>query len=90
MVFQEKNSAEGHNVGCLLAFPHFRDCGIGTFLISLSYELTKRKGQVGGPEMPLSDLGRRAYIRFWKWKISSALLQRITPGETHVCVSDLQ
>jgi len=34
-------------------------------MISLSYELSKIENNVGSPERPLSDMGRKGYICWW-------------------------
>jgi histone acetyltransferase MYST1 len=35
-------------------------------LISLSYEIAKRQRTAGGPERPLSDLGKIAFHSYWR------------------------
>ncbi|KAL7525954.1 hypothetical protein ACHAXR_001238, partial [Thalassiosira sp. AJA248-18] len=42
---KEKVSAEDYNLACILTFPQFQKCGYGKFIISLSYELSKREGK---------------------------------------------
>jgi histone acetyltransferase MYST1 len=70
---KEKSSAENYNLACILTFPPYQRHGYGKFLISLSYELTKREGKVGSPEKPLSDLGKLSYRSYWTYVLLSVL-----------------
>ncbi|KAI0563982.1 Histone acetyltransferase [Gracilaria domingensis] len=64
------------NVACILTFPPHQKKGIGKFLISLSYELTRREQKAAGPEHPLSDLGQLSYRSYWKYAIVRYLKSR--------------
>jgi MOZ/SAS family len=71
---KEKLSWDNNNLACILVFPPWQRRGFGQVLMGLSYLLSKRDGRLGGPEKPLSELGRRAYIHFWAGTISRYIL----------------
>ena len=71
---KEKYSDVGYNLACILTFPCHQRKGYGRFLISFSYELTKKEEKVGSPEKPMSDLGQQAYKPYWTSTIIDFLL----------------
>jgi histone acetyltransferase MYST1 len=74
---KEKNSQENYNLSCILTYPPYQRKGYGKFLISLSYELTKREEKIGSPEKPISDLGMISYKSYW----TCVLLEALTGAE---------
>lgn len=92
---KEKMSWDNNNLACILVFPPWQRKGLGALLMGASYEISRREGILGGPEKPISDLGRKGYRRFWsgeiaRWLLSLDLGSRDAAGqETLVDVEDV-
>ena len=71
---KEKMSWDNNNLACILIFPPWQRKGLGALLMGISYEISRREGLLGGPEKPISDLGKRGYRRFWAGEIARWLL----------------
>lgn len=72
---KEKMSWDNNNVACILVFPPWQRRGLGQILIAASYELGRQEGRFGGPERPLSTLGRRGYLSYWCGEVVRNVLQ---------------
>jgi GNAT superfamily N-acetyltransferase len=71
---KEKLSWDSNNLACILVFPPWQKRGFGQVLMGVSYYLGQREGRLGGPEKPLSELGRRAYVQYWAGMICRYIL----------------
>ncbi|PNS20730.1 hypothetical protein CAC42_2975 [Sphaceloma murrayae] len=71
---KEKMSWDNNNVACILVFPPWQRRGLGQILMGVSYELSRREGRLGGPEKPLSSLGRKGYLAYWSASIARSIL----------------
>ncbi|TWU78283.1 hypothetical protein ED733_008307 [Metarhizium rileyi] len=71
---KEKMSWDNNNLACILVFPPWQRKGLGALLMGASYEISRREGILGGPEKPISDLGKKGYRRFWSGEIARWLL----------------
>ncbi|ORY04263.1 acyl-CoA N-acyltransferase [Clohesyomyces aquaticus] len=85
---KEKMSWDNNNLACILVFPPWQRQGIGQMLMGASYEMSKREGRLGGPEKPLSELGRLAYQHYWSATLSRAILS--SPSKKTLSVLDLR
>ncbi|KAF2457579.1 acyl-CoA N-acyltransferase [Lineolata rhizophorae] len=84
---KEKLSWDNNNLACIIVFPPWQRKGYGQILMGVSYELSKRERRLGGPEKPLSELGRKGYLAFWSSTIARCLLGR--PAKKNVTVRKL-
>jgi histone acetyltransferase MYST1 len=85
---KEKFSDVGYNLACILTFPSHQRKGYGRFLISFSYELSKKEEKVGSPEKPMSDLGQQAYKPYWASTIVDFLLNQC-PNANNMSIMDI-
>jgi hypothetical protein len=67
-------SWDHNNLACILVFPPWQRKGLGKILMGVSYELSRREDRVGGPEKPLSELGRKGYMQFWQARVARTVL----------------
>ncbi|KAL6721210.1 SAS complex subunit [Lecanora helva] len=72
---KEKMSWDNNNLACILVFPPWQRKGFGKILMGVSYELSRREKRIGGPEKPLSELGRIGYMQFWTARVTKAILE---------------
>ncbi|KAF7199683.1 histone acetyltransferase KAT6A isoform X2 [Nothobranchius furzeri] len=94
---KEKHCQQKYNVSCIMILPQYQRQGYGRFLIDFSYLLSKREGQPGSPEKPLSDLGRLSYMAYWRSVVLECLHElhdrRITIRQlsklTGICPQDI-
>ncbi|KAI5279393.1 hypothetical protein KEM52_004397, partial [Ascosphaera acerosa] len=69
---KEKLAWDPNNLACILIFPPYQRRQLGKLLMGVSYKLSAWEfegGMVGGPERPLSEMGRRSYLRFWQERL---------------------
>ncbi|KAE8351038.1 acyl-CoA N-acyltransferase [Aspergillus coremiiformis] len=74
---KEKLSWDANNLACILIFPPYQHKQLGKLLMGVSYKISdweKDGGLIGGPEKPLSEMGRKSYSRFWEERIARYLL----------------
>ncbi|ROT35809.1 hypothetical protein SODALDRAFT_328201 [Sodiomyces alkalinus F11] len=71
---KEKMSWDNNNLACILVFPPWQRKGLGGLLMGVSYEMSRRERILGGPEKPISELGRKGYKRYWAGEIARWLL----------------
>ena len=72
---KEKMSWDNNNLACILIFPPWQRKGLGSILMGVSYEISRREEILGGPEKPISDLGKKGYKMFWGREIARWLLE---------------
>ena len=78
---KEKLSWDNNNVACILVFPPWQRKGLGVLLMGVSYEISRREELLGGPEKPISELGKKGYKRFWAGEIARWFLSLQGPED---------
>ncbi|KAL3462985.1 acyl-CoA N-acyltransferase [Aspergillus heterothallicus] len=74
---KEKLSWDANNLACILIFPPYQRKQLGKLLMGVSYKLSgweQDSSLIGGPERPLSEMGRKSYGRFWEERIARYLI----------------
>jgi hypothetical protein len=74
---KENLSWDSNNLACILIFPPFQHRQLGQLLMAVSYKLSGWEwegGVIGGPEKPLSAMGRKSYLRFWSGRIARFMM----------------
>jgi hypothetical protein len=88
---KENLSWDSNNLACILIFPPFQHRQLGQLLMAVSYKLSGWEwegGVIGGPEKPLSSLGRRSYLRFWSERIARFVMGQTADADQRVVFED--
>jgi hypothetical protein len=83
--FSKEKQSTNRNLSCIMSLPCYQRRGFGSFIIEFSYEISKVAKKIGTPERPLSDLGKRTYLRWWLQRILRVLKDRNEP----ISISDI-
>ena len=74
---KEDLSWDSNNLACILILPPWQKRQLGQLLMGVSYKLSGWEwegGVIGGPEKPLSSMGKRSYTRFWAERVARYVL----------------
>lgn len=77
--FSKEKQSTNRNLSCIMSLPCYQRRGFGSFIIEFSYEISKIAKKIGTPERPLSDLGKRTYLRWWLQRILRVIKDRVDP-----------
>ncbi|KAL4879672.1 histone acetyltransferase [Aspergillus karnatakaensis] len=83
---KEKLSWDANNLACILVFPPYQHKQLGKLLMGVSYKLSgweRDSSLIGGPERPLSEMGRRSYERFWEERLARYLVLHASNADTN-------
>lgn len=83
---KENLSWDSNNLACILIFPPFQHRQLGQLLMAVSYKLSGWEwegGVIGGPEKPLSTMGRKSYLRFWSERIARFMMGLTADADQH-------
>jgi hypothetical protein len=83
---KEDLSWDNNNLACILVFPPYQHRQLGQLLMAVSYKLSGWEwegGIIGGPEKPLSTMGRKAYLRFWSERIARFFMGQSLDQDQH-------
>lgn len=83
-------SWDNNNLACILVFPPWQRKGLGALLMGISYEISRREGVLGGPEKPISDLGKKGYKRFWAGEVARWILGLEMAGGGDETIIDIE
>lgn len=88
---KENLSWDSNNLACILIFPPFQHRQLGQLLMAVSYKLSGWEwegGVIGGPEKPLSSMGRKSYLRFWSERIARFLMGQTADADQRTVFED--